>query len=182
MNMRYAVQFGSLVVGLCILNAVLAPGQDFSRFFPVCRGDMTPGIALGDVNGDGRLDIVFGNGRHTPQPNLLYIQAKGGRDPFFPARPLGNSATATLTGMAISTLWWATKRRRYLRPAQTGASIGTATRSIECTWATGTGTCAQAPRSAHPGRRRVPLPSGTSTVTAALISSLETTALGTRPI
>lgn len=93
MNMRYAVLFGSLIIGICTVSAVLVPGQDFSRFLPLCRGDLTPGVALGDVNGDGRLDIVFGNGRHTPQPYLLYVQTNGGREPFFPPRPLGNSAT-----------------------------------------------------------------------------------------
>lgn len=66
--------------------------QDFTQFIPLCRSDQTAGIALGDVNGDDRLDVVFANGRHTPQPNLLYIN--GNRvGVFFPPRPLGNSAT-----------------------------------------------------------------------------------------
>ncbi len=67
--------------------------QDLSQFLsPACRGDQTSGIALGDVDGDGLLDMVFGNGRHLPQPNLLFIN--GNRtDLFFPPRELGNSAT-----------------------------------------------------------------------------------------
>lgn len=74
------------------LAAAPLSGQDLSLFHPLCRSDRTPGIALGDVNGDGRLDVVFANGRHDAQPNLLYMGA-GGREPFFPPRPLGNSAS-----------------------------------------------------------------------------------------
>ena len=80
----------SLVVTLAAVAA--ARGQNFSRFIPLCGGNRTPGIALDDVNGDGRLDVVFGNGRHLPQPNLLYINGSP-VDLFFAPRPLGNSAT-----------------------------------------------------------------------------------------
>jgi VCBS repeat protein len=80
----------SLVVSLAAVASVR--GQDFSRFIPLCGGNRTPGIALGDVNKDGRLDVIFGNGRHLPQPNLLYINGSP-VDLFFPPRPLGNSAT-----------------------------------------------------------------------------------------
>ncbi len=91
--LRAAAVSVSLVAAIAgIPSARPLHGQDLSRFIPLCRGDQTAGIALGDVNGDGRLDMVFGNGRHTAQPNLLYISGNR-RDLWFPPRPLGNSAT-----------------------------------------------------------------------------------------
>ena len=93
-TIRLGVESLSFLIGACLL--VLARpllAQDLSHFLsPGCRGDQTSGIALGDVDGDGRLDMILGNGRHTPQPNLLFIS--GNRtDLFFPPRELGNSAT-----------------------------------------------------------------------------------------
>jgi hypothetical protein len=81
-----------LIVLFSTVAAAPLSGQDLALFYPLCRSDRSPGIAVGDVNGDGRLDVVFANGRHEPQPNLLYVAARG-REPFFPPRPLGNSAS-----------------------------------------------------------------------------------------
>lgn len=82
-----------LTVLLLLGGSTSVGAQDLSLFHAFCQSDRTPGIAVGDVNGDGQPDLVFANGRHTPQPNLLYIGAHGGRDPFFPPRPLGNAAS-----------------------------------------------------------------------------------------
>jgi hypothetical protein len=81
------------LVFLLFCHGVSVHAQDLSLFHALCQGDRTPGIAVGDVNGDGQPDVVFANGRHVPQPNLLYIGARGGREPFFPPRALGNAAS-----------------------------------------------------------------------------------------
>jgi len=68
------------------------PEVDVSAFLSLCRDHSTASVALGDVDGDGRLDVVLGNGRHRAAPNLLYISGYR-TDLWFPARPLGNSPT-----------------------------------------------------------------------------------------
>ena len=81
-----------IVLAVTLATAPSVTAQDFSLFHSFCRSDRTPGIAVGDVNRDGRLDVAFANGRHEAQPNLLYLGSSG-REPFFPPRPLGNNAS-----------------------------------------------------------------------------------------
>lgn len=66
------------------------PEMDISGFISLCRDRSTSSIAIGDVDGDGRLDVVFGIGRHRAEPNLLYISGYR-TDLWFPPRLLGNS-------------------------------------------------------------------------------------------
>lgn len=100
---RMMIVVGILLGGIVVAQDGRRPAvsdPDLSRFISLCRGGATPAIALGDVDGDTRLDMVFGNGRHEPEPNLLYVN--GNRtDLWFPPRPLGNSATY---GVALADL------------------------------------------------------------------------------
>ncbi len=52
----------------------------FDRFLPIdSSGDHSAAISLGDVNGDGNLDIVLSTGRHWESPIRLYLgDGKGG--------------------------------------------------------------------------------------------------------
>lgn len=66
-------------------------GQEERTFRPARSlgggSELTASVSLGDVNGDGALDIVVANGRHWPGQNRVYLN--DGRAAFTLARPLG---------------------------------------------------------------------------------------------
>ena len=54
---------------------------------------MTASVSLGDVNGDGALDVVIANGRHWPGQNRVYLNDGGAA--FTLARRLGEEEAGT---------------------------------------------------------------------------------------
>lgn len=63
--------------------------QTFVQWSTFCQGvDHTAAVALGDLDGDGDLDVVFGNGRHLAETDWVY--SNNGLGVFFGKRPLEN--------------------------------------------------------------------------------------------
>jgi hypothetical protein len=70
------------------------PLRAFNRFLAFeDSGDHSAAISLGDVNGDGKLDVVLSTGRHWESPiRLYYGDGKGG---FAPAGDIGSQGYAS---------------------------------------------------------------------------------------
>lgn len=65
-------------------SATSADAQRFPTAARFCIGGQGSSVDVGDLDKDGDLDIVFGMGRHTPEPNLIYLNR--GKGVFFGGR------------------------------------------------------------------------------------------------
>ncbi|OFW20324.1 MAG: hypothetical protein A3H97_20505 [Acidobacteria bacterium RIFCSPLOWO2_02_FULL_65_29] len=76
--------------------------QTFSRWSTPCDGlDNTASIALGDLDGDGDLDVVFGNGMHLAQTD--WVLSNDGYGMLYGRRALGDSPDPSY-GVALGDL------------------------------------------------------------------------------
>lgn len=78
----------SRIVSIVLCLGLPSPGlaQQFQWFFPIEVGQSVEGVALGDIDHDGDLDILIGRGRHWPTPSLVYSNTGYGN--FYGPRPL----------------------------------------------------------------------------------------------
>jgi hypothetical protein len=70
----------AFVIGLIGGAALAQPVRSFHRSTMLEeKGETSAGVSVGDLNADGRLDIVFGKGRHWPlHDRVLLNDGKGG--------------------------------------------------------------------------------------------------------
>jgi hypothetical protein len=96
----------AVVTGGIVLTAIAASPQgrapavaDFSRWAPLCQGvEHTASVALGDIDRDGDLDLVLGNGRHFRE--LDWVYTNNGNGMFYGKRALGSEPDGTY-GVAL---------------------------------------------------------------------------------
>lgn len=83
----------SWVVGIVLVAALLAQTRSFERVMLLEEtGVDSAGVHIGDLNGDGHLDIVLAKGRHTPIHDRVLLNDGKGR---FSAKNLGESPDRT---------------------------------------------------------------------------------------
>ena len=92
-----------VVSTLLLALASHSQAQTFTRWVPVCSGiPQAGGIALGDLDGDSDLDVVFANGQHLPEPD--WAMANNGNGVFSSRRSLGDGRADPSYGVALGDL------------------------------------------------------------------------------
>ena len=87
--MRNGIRIG--VAAVCALLLAAQGRRMFDQAVPLEQvAETTANVSLGDLNGDGKLDIVLAKGRHWPLPDVVFFgDGKGGftRGPALPNQP-----------------------------------------------------------------------------------------------
>ena len=94
------------VLALMVSGTMIVPhaltAQEFSRWSSFCQGiEHTAGIALGDLDGDGDLDVIFANGRHLAEADWVF--SNDGRGTFYGKRMMESQADRSY-GVALGDL------------------------------------------------------------------------------
>jgi hypothetical protein len=91
----------SILTASILLSLIpLLPASADERVFPTnirltlgTESNRSASVRIGDIDGDGDLDVVIANGRHWPQQNFVFVNQ--GRARFSVMRNLGNERTTT---------------------------------------------------------------------------------------
>lgn len=87
------MQRTTLLALLVTLTSPLIAQQPFLRWTTLCDGvEHTAGLALGDLDRDGDLDLVLANGRHMNEVDWVY--SNDGNGSFYAKRPLRSNVGA----------------------------------------------------------------------------------------
>src|SRR6476469_7110050 len=89
------LRLASLAVGLLAVGLPAGAPRHFDKVVPLeTTSEASANVSMGDLDGDGDLDLVLAKGRHTPiRDRVLLNDGKGG----FVASDLGPTADRTYT-------------------------------------------------------------------------------------